>query len=142
MIFWLALGIFVAGFGVGSGVTYKITSDSFDAEKFQEQKIVEARIAKKDIKIDEIADALEKARNEKTVEYKRVTTYIKEYVDRPVYRTECIDDDGLRAVNSIITDTTFDPSKPKATVRKRNATGTQNRKGSSGEAGRAIPPAK
>jgi len=139
---WAFLLVLLGGLVVGGAIGNKLTSDACDAEKFLEQKRVEDVVVKKNTIIDNLADKLEKANATEVIRYKHTTKYIKEYVDRPVYRAECIDDDGLRAVNSIIAAKDYDPSKPKAAVRKGDTAGSKDGKGASGETGRAISPPK
>lgn len=45
---------------------------------------------------------LEKAKNERTVEYRTLTQQVDKVVVRPVYRNVCLDADGLRIANTAL----------------------------------------
>lgn len=51
-------------------------------------------------KLNLAADTLEKAKNEKRIIYRTITRSVDKIVDRPVYHSACIDDDGLRLINA------------------------------------------
>lgn len=50
------------------------------------------------------------------VVYQTITETVDRIVERPVYRNVCLDDDGLRALNSAVRGAAGDSSKPAATV--------------------------
>lgn len=52
---------------------------------------------------DLAAQLEQQSKGEIHVEYKTVTRTVKEFIDRPVYVNQCLDDDGVRAINGFIT---------------------------------------
>lgn len=55
---------------------------------------------------------LEENNAEASVIYKTITRSVDRYVDRPVYRAECFDADGLRDANAALTGQAARPAKP------------------------------
>lgn len=48
------------------------------------------------------SSAFQSKQEKSNVVYKEIFTVVTEYIDRPVYRNACIDDDGLRALGRAI----------------------------------------
>jgi hypothetical protein len=54
---------------------------------------------------------LEQARAQRKVVYRTITKEVERLVERPVYQSVCIDDDGVRAINHALRGTP--PAEPK-----------------------------
>lgn len=87
-------------FGLGVGYTVNDWKrDASDAERVQQEAKKKdeqrntAHVASKEF---------EAKRTVNEVQYRTVTVTLKEYVDRPVYFNQCLDDDGLRILNEQI----------------------------------------
>ena len=51
----------------------------------------------------------EKAKSEQRVRVETITRTVQKIVERPVYQQHCFDDDGVSAINSLITNDTSEP---------------------------------
>lgn len=66
-------------------------------------------------KNQQLSDELEKARNDRRTVYRTITQQVDKIIERPVYRNECLDADGLRSINSALAgkaEATGQPDKP------------------------------
>lgn len=73
-----------------------------------EQKHLKA-LAEKQNQINQMSADYEATRSEQRVQVETVTREVQKIIDRPVYLNHCFDDDGVSAINSLITS---DTSKP------------------------------
>lgn len=65
---------------------------------------------------NKLAQELEDAKKDRKVIYRDIEKSVIRYVDRPVYKSACIDVDGLRDANAAIRGQAADPGKPEAAV--------------------------
>lgn len=89
-------------FSAGAGVSWKFTSDHYEAKAARDD-----RVALEDFKtavqgMNALSKALEDQKNETRVVYKTIEREIPKIVDRPVYRNECIDLDGVSVINQAL----------------------------------------
>ncbi|WP_121774910.1 hypothetical protein [Acinetobacter bereziniae] len=61
-------------------------------------------LANKQNKINKVSADYEQLKSEQRVKVETVTRDVQKIIDRPVYQSVCIDDDGLRIINSLIAD--------------------------------------
>ncbi|ENW23320.1 hypothetical protein F925_02278 [Acinetobacter lwoffii NCTC 5866 = CIP 64.10 = NIPH 512] len=73
-----------------------------------EQKHFKALTEKKN-QINQVSADYEAEKSEQGVQVETVTREVQKIIDRPVYLNHCFDDDGVSAINSLITG---DTSKP------------------------------
>jgi hypothetical protein len=67
--------------------------------KDDQQKVM----VEKQNKINKVSADYEQLKSEQRVKVETVTREVQKIVERPVYQSVCIDDDGLRIINSLIT---------------------------------------
>lgn len=67
-----------------------------------EQKHIKA-LAEKQNAINQVSADYEKAKSEQRIKIETVTREVQKIIDRPVYKQFCFDDDGVSAINSLIT---------------------------------------
>lgn len=120
-------------FGLGALTAHKITSDRYRADMLTAERRAHAAYVARTKELDEVARALEVAKNEKKLVYRTITKRVETYIDRPVYRNICLDDYGLRDVNAAIAGRA-DPGQPSATLSAADAAGGQDRRGRTEEA--------
>ena len=89
-------------FSAGAGVSWKFTSDHYEAKAAKED-----RVALEDFKtavqgMNALSKALEDQKNEARIVYKTIEKQIPKVVERPVYRNECLDADGVRIANEAL----------------------------------------
>jgi ferritin-like metal-binding protein YciE len=65
---------------------------------------------------NDLAAQLEQARAERKTTYATITKTVDRIVDRPVYRAECIDADGVRSINAALAGKAADPGQPDAAM--------------------------
>lgn len=108
--FWLAcIGSLTIAFALGGFTTWRYMSNSGAKAELTQVKA--------DVKQgNDAAMELEAKKDERQIVYKTITKTVDRIVDRPVYRNECIDDDGLLAVNAALKGRT--PAKPDAAVQR------------------------
>ncbi len=112
---WIAIAVFfflwlgqVAYTNHLSGKLRK--ADQQCAAKIQqiEQKHLKA-LTEKQNQINQMSSDYEAAKSEQRVQVETVTREVQKIIDRPVYLNHCFDDDGVSAINSLITGNTSKP---------------------------------
>lgn len=104
----LVAAVFFAGWTVnGWRLEASYKDAQLDAMVIMAEKREEA-----EAKNQTLSAELEKSRNEKRIVYRNVTQQVDRIIDRPVYRNECLDPDGLRAVNTALAGKAEAPSQP------------------------------
>lgn len=73
-----------------------------------EQKHLKALAAKQD-QINKVSSDYEAEKSKQRVQVEQVTRTVQKIIDRPVYQQHCFDDDGVSAINSLITNDTSEP---------------------------------
>ena len=129
----IAVAIYLAGFGSG----YKVESWHRDSMEKVAVEAADKAITKKSIEANVIASATEKKKEAIRVEYRTITKTVDRIVDRPVYQRECIDDDGLLAINAALTGIATAGRQPDGTVPASRA---DDRKDGSGPGARPSVP--
>ena len=121
---WIAtvLALFAAGFFTGA----RITAASYQADIIKEQNATADLLAAAARQANAQAEELEQARAKREIIYRTITKTVDRIVDRPVYRSVCLDDDGLRIANEALTGTPADTSQPDATLPDADASGRQD----------------
>lgn len=109
-------------------IGHTLTAASYQADIIKEQQAAAEAVAAAARQANAQAEELEKARADREIIYRTITKQVDLIVDRPVYRTDCIDDDGLQSINEAITGTPAAASKPDAAVSKADATGRKDRR--------------
>lgn len=113
--YWIAIAVFfflwlgqIAYTNHLSGKLRK--ADQQCAAKIQqiEQKHLNA-LTEKQNQINQMSSDYEATRSEQRVQVETVTREVQKIIDRPVYLNHCFDDNGVSAINSLITG---DTSKP------------------------------
>lgn len=67
-----------------------------------EWKQLEA-LAEKQNLINQVSADYEQVKSEQRIKVETVTREVQKIIDRPVYNNVCLDDDGVSAINSLIT---------------------------------------
>ena len=73
-----------------------------------EQKHIKA-LAEKQNAINQVSADYEKAKSEQRIKVETITREVQRIIDRPVYQQFCFDDDGVSAINSLITNDSSEP---------------------------------
>lgn len=73
-----------------------------------EQKHLKA-LTEKQNQINQVSADYEAEKSEQGVQVETVTREVQKIIDRPVYLNHCFDDDGVSAINSLITGDTSQP---------------------------------
>ena len=92
-------GIAAGLIGLGSAVGWKVTSDYYEAKHAKDDRVALEDFKTAVLGMNQLSAALEESRREKKIVYKTIRKLVPEIVERPVYRNECVDDDGLRVIN-------------------------------------------
>jgi len=114
LILYAVLALAVMGM-IGTGV-YKVKKWGGD-EVRQEWQESEAAARKREAEASaKAAKDLEEERAKVKVVIQKRTVYVDKIVDRPVYRNQCFDTDGLRCLNAAINGTDASGCKPDGTM--------------------------
>lgn len=97
-IIFVYIGIAVALIGFGGSVGWKVTSDHYEAKAAKDDRVALADFETAVLGMNVLSKALEDSKGEIKVVYRTIERKIPQIIDRPVYRDECLDDDGLRIV--------------------------------------------
>lgn len=102
-----ALALFTAG----AAISYQLTSDHYKAAALDQAE-----------QMNVISADLERARHEKQIVYRTLTKRVEKVAERDVYRNVCLDDDGVRLVNSALAGRA-DPGEPAGAMPTPGAAG-------------------
>lgn len=97
----LAALLFVAGLWTG----WRLASTSYQSDIIKEQNATADLLAAAARQANAQAEELEQARAKREIIYRTITKTVDRIIDRPVYHTDCLDDDGLRIANEALTGT-------------------------------------
>ena len=67
-----------------------------------EQKQIKA-LAEKQNEINKVSADYETVKSEQRIKVETVTREVQKIIERPIYKSNCFDDDGLQQLNSLIT---------------------------------------
>lgn len=98
--------------GVLSSIAWKIYSAGQTSKQVEWDKAAAEQAKRETAQSTRAATQLEAKNAEAKVVYKTLTRTVDKYIDRPVYRVECFDADGLRDANAALIGQTAAPSKP------------------------------
>ncbi len=113
----LSYGIIaLAILGMLGGIGYKVRESGKDAVRLEWKEAEEAQAKREKAASDKAAADLAAARAATKVVIQKRTVYVDKIIDRPVYRNQCFDDDGLRCLNAAINGTDATGCKPDGTV--------------------------
>ena len=76
-------------------------------QKIEQQHL--KALAEKQNAINQVSADYEKAKSEQRVQVETVTREVQKIIERPVYQQHCFDDDGVSAINSLITGDSSEP---------------------------------
>lgn len=76
-------------------------------QKIEQQHL--KALAEKQNTINQVSADYEKAKSEQRVQVETVTREVQKIIERPVYQQHCFDDDGVSAINSLITGDSSEP---------------------------------
>lgn len=113
--YWIAIAVFFVLWVCQIAYTNHLSGQLKEADskciaKIQEieQKHLKA-LAEKQNKINEVSSDYEAEKSKQRVKVETVTREVQKIIDRPVYQQHCFDDDGVSAINSLITNDTSEP---------------------------------
>ena len=90
----------VAG-ALAFGAGWQVQSWRFDAKEKQRLES-EAEIRRMNEKRTSLAaEGLEKDKREIEIRYRTITKTVTKFIDRPVYKNTCLDQDGIDAINGV-----------------------------------------
>lgn len=113
--YWIAIAVFFFLWVGQIAYTNHLSGKLKDAESKCQAKIQEIEqkhlkaLAKKQNAINQVSADYEKAKSEQRVQVETVTREVQKIIDRPVYQQHCFDDDGVSAINSLITGDSSEP---------------------------------
>lgn len=103
---WVTVAIVTAVFLGG----WKAHEWYADSKALAEQKALAEAIAAFERRESSIADAVEQKLEQLKANERVIEKHRQKVIERPVYRNVCIDDDGLRLLNSYATGDTAEPA--------------------------------
>ena len=113
--YWVAIAILFILYVCQIAYTNRLSGQLKEADskciaKIQEieQKHLKALAAKQD-QINKVSADYEAEKSKQRVQVEQITRTVQKIIDRPVYQQHCFDDDGVSAINSLITNDTSEP---------------------------------
>ena len=100
IIVYAVLALAVMGM-IGTGV-YKVKQWGGNEVRAEWNQANEKARAEEQAKSEQAAKELADAKAKRQVVYKTITQTVDKYIDRPIYKSECFDPDGLRDAQSAI----------------------------------------
>ena len=113
--YWVAIAVFFFLWVRQIAYTNHLVGKIQDAEskcQAEIQKIEQQHLkalAEKQNTINQVSVDYEKAKSEQRVQVETVTREVQKIIERPVYQQHCFDDDGVSAINSLITGDSSEP---------------------------------
>ncbi len=104
--------IALAIIGLLSGIAWKIYSAGQTAKQAEWERASAQQARKETVQSTNAATQLEAENAQAKIVYKTITRTVDRYIDRPIYRAECFDADGLRDANAALSGQTASPPKP------------------------------
>ena len=107
--YWIAIAVFFFLWVGQIAYTNHLSGKLKDAESKCQAKIQKIEqqhlktLAEKQNAINQVSADYEKAKSEQRVQVETVTREVQKIIERPVYQQHCFDDDGVSAINSLIT---------------------------------------
>ena len=115
---WLTAKVLVYGFlilslmgMIGTGV-YKVKQWGYNEAKAECLEAAAKQRKTEETQIGKAATALEQDHTKTKIIYRTIEKQVTTYIDRPIYRTDCFDADGLRDANAALLGESPDLSKP------------------------------
>lgn len=113
--YWIAIAVFFFLWVVQivytnhlSGKLHKASKQCTAKIQQIEQKHLKA-LTEKQNQINQMSVDYESTKSKQRVQVETVTREVQKIIDRPVYLKHCFDDDGVSAINSLITSDTGKP---------------------------------
>jgi hypothetical protein len=100
----------------GFGAAWRVQAWRFKAIEHDRLVQIQRDTQKRMDRADEAAVSHETAKAKTEVEYVTVTKTVTKYINRPVYASQCLDDDGLRVLNDFAAGRISDPGQPAPAV--------------------------
>ncbi|WP_296284639.1 hypothetical protein [uncultured Acinetobacter sp.] len=106
----IAIAIFIFSYLVQIAYTNHLATKLKNAESVCNAKIQKLKedqqkaLFKKQNTINKVSADYEQLKSEQRVKVGTVTREVQKIIERPIYNSVCIDDDGMRIINSLITD--------------------------------------
>ena len=89
------------GAAVAATSAWQVQSWRFDSKEKQRLES-EAEIRRMNKKRTSLAaEGLEKDKREIEIRYRTITKTVTKFIDRPVYKNTCLDQDGIDAINGV-----------------------------------------
>ena len=107
---WIAIAVFIFLYLVQIAYTNHLSGKLQEAEKNCSAKVQKLKddqqkaLIKKQNEVNKVSADYEQLKSEQRVKVETVTREVQKIIERPVYSNVCIDADGLRIINSLITD--------------------------------------
>lgn len=114
--YWVAIAILSFMWLGQIAYTNHLSGKLQDAESKCQEKIQKIEqqhlkaLAEKQNAINQVSVDYEKAKSEQRVQVETVTREVQKIIERPVYQQHCFDDDGVSAINSLITGDSSEPT--------------------------------
>jgi hypothetical protein len=99
---YVYVGIAVASLLIGFGGGWKTNGWRHDAAAHAASAQQQRDTLKRMDRVDEAAASHEDFKAKEGIRYVEIVKVVTKLVDRPVYRNQCLDDDGLRILRSAI----------------------------------------
>ena len=112
---WIAIAVFFFLWVGQIAYTNHLSGKLQDAESKCQAKVQKIEqqhlkaLTEKQNAINQVSADYEKEKSEQRVQVETVTREVQKIVDRPVYQQHCFDDDGVSAINSLITSDSSEP---------------------------------
>jgi Tfp pilus assembly protein PilO len=107
---WIAIAVFIFLYLVQIAYTNHLSGKLQEAEQKCSAKVQKLKddqqkaLIEKQNHINKVSADYEQLKSEQRVKVETVTREVQKIVERPVYSNICIDADGLRIINSLISD--------------------------------------
>ena len=112
---WIAIAIFIFLYLVQIAYTNHLATKLKNAESVCNVKIQKIKadqqkvLVKKQNEVNKVSADYEQLKSEQRVKVETKIREVQKIITKPVYSNYCIDDDGLRIINSLITDDSSEP---------------------------------
>lgn len=127
-IFLVYIGIALALIGFGGSIGWKVTANHYEAKAAKDDRVALEDFQSAVLGMNVLSKALEDSKGEIKVVYRTIERKIPQIIDRPVYRDECLDDDGLRIIAQAFAGKLDNSAEHVERVQAANPAGRQDRR--------------
>lgn len=99
---WTHAAAGILGLAIGFGGGWQVQDWRFSKQELQRIEDEKKIIKKDDTGTKAAATGLEADKGKIEIRYRTITKTVTKFIDRPIYKNICLDQDGIDAINGVV----------------------------------------